>query len=267
MKNIPSLLLLLSTLMGSAPACGAQSPYALSWKRDGIWWGSGALVLGLGQFFKSRTPIYTLEELASFDPQTLNAFDRKATTFNSLAAHRASDVLWYGSHALPLAFLAGQKTRSEFGRIALLYGETVVLNAGLTLLTKSTFRRPRPYVYDPEVEPARKQTVNARASFVSGHTSMTAANAFFFASVFSDYHPESPWKPVVWAGAVAVPAVTGYLRVRAGRHFPTDVLAGYALGASIGYLVPHLHCREPKIGTGKVRVLLAPNAAYFSLEF
>ena len=33
----------------------------------------------------------------------------------------------------------------------------------------------------------------------------------------------------------------GWLRVRAGRHYPTDVLAGAALGTFIGWLVPRLH--------------------------
>ena len=30
-------------------------------------------------------------------------------------------------------------------------------------------------------------------------------------------------------------------RVRAGEHFPTDVMAGVFAGAMIGVLVPHLH--------------------------
>ncbi len=267
MKNVVWILLYLPLCTPWMPLSRAQSPYTLTWKREGIWFGSGAVVLGLGEYFSRRTPTYTMDALASLDAQQINAFDRKATTFHSESAHRASDVFWYGSHALPVVFLASPRSRSEFGRIAVLYGETLVLNAGLTLLSKSTFRRPRPYVFDPEVASARKQTVNARASFVSGHTSMTAANTFFFARVYSDYHPESPWKPVVWVGAAVIPAITGYLRVRAGRHYPTDVIAGYALGASVGYFVPHLHRPSKKLAAKGVRLLIAPNAAYFSLEF
>jgi len=33
-------------------------------------------------------------------------------------------------------------------------------------------------------------------------------------------------------------------RVWAGKHFPTDVLAGSFAGAGIGVLVPHLHRTE-----------------------
>jgi len=33
-------------------------------------------------------------------------------------------------------------------------------------------------------------------------------------------------------------------RVRAGKHFPTDVIAGAFAGAGIGVVVPHLHRTE-----------------------
>jgi undecaprenyl-diphosphatase len=32
--------------------------------------------------------------------------------------------------------------------------------------------------------------------------------------------------------------------VRAGKHFPTDVLAGTFAGAGIGIVMPHLHRTE-----------------------
>ena len=50
----------------------------------------------------------------------------------------------------------------------------------------------------------------------------------------------------MWSGAFLIPATTAYLRVKAGRHFPTDVIAGYATGAIVGYLIPHLHKKERK---------------------
>jgi membrane-associated phospholipid phosphatase len=34
---------------------------------------------------------------------------------------------------------------------------------------------------------------------------------------------------------------TAILRVRAGKHFWTDVLVGYGVGASIGLAVPLMH--------------------------
>lgn len=202
----------------------------------------------------------------TLNPNDVNPFDRLATHYSSENAHRMSNYFWYGSQALPILFLAGKDTRKDFGEIGLIYGETVLINAGMTFLAKSTFRRPRPYVFDPDADLSLKQKRNARASFVSGHTSMTAASTFFMAKVFSDYYPDSKWKPVVWTAAATIPAITGYLRVRAGRHYPTDVIAGYALGATIGYIVPHLH-RNKIISNPNIQLGMGMNSAYFQMAF
>jgi membrane-associated phospholipid phosphatase len=53
---------------------------------------------------------------------------------------------------------------------------------------------------------------------------------FGYATIWTSYHPDSRLKPLVWASAALVPAVTGYMRVRAGEHFLSDVLAGYGTG-------------------------------------
>ncbi|MBT8218659.1 MAG: phosphatase PAP2 family protein, partial [Bacteroidia bacterium] len=47
--------------------------------------------------------------------------------------------------------------------------------------------------------------------------------------------------PVVWTTAIAVPALTGLLRTRAGKHFYTDVIVGFVVGAAVGYLIPEIH--------------------------
>lgn len=47
--------------------------------------------------------------------------------------------------------------------------------------------------------------------------------------------------PAVWAGGLLFASVNGYLRLAEDRHWLTDVLAGAAMGALIGALVPRLH--------------------------
>jgi len=219
----------------------AQSPYELKNQKEFTILGTGLVTAGAGLFFKSKTPVFTAEELGTLDVHQINAFDRVATNHFSLKAHHTSDYFWYGSNALPLFLLAGKKSRKEFGKIMTLYAETALLTAGLTLLTKYTVQRARPFNYDPNTSFEKKTSSNAKASFFSGHTSFCAANIFFTAKVFSDYYPDSKWKPLIWTAAATIPAITGYLRVRGGRHYPTDVLAGYAVGATIGYFIPHLH--------------------------
>lgn len=240
-----SILLSLTVFLSPTPLFG-QSPYELNWKKELAFSGSGIGTFLLGKHLKTKAPLFTTNELLTLDPNDINAFDRIATNFSSLHAHNASDVFWHGSFALPVLFLTQDATRKNFGKLIAMWGETVVLNAGVTLISKHTFQRPRPFVFDQNAEMERKLVSNAKASFVSGHTSMTAANTFFMAKVFSDYYPDSEWKPIVWGVAATIPAITGYLRVRGGRHYPTDTIAGYALGATIGILVPHLHKRKGK---------------------
>ncbi|MCB0676279.1 MAG: phosphatase PAP2 family protein [Saprospiraceae bacterium] len=236
-------LLALFFLLGGRPV-DAQSPYRIHWPQEAAYYAAGGASLGLGAYLRTRTPLFTTDELTTLDPHDINPFDRIATRWHSQAAHEASNYLWYGSHVLPFTLLAGREMREDFPTLVVLYSETVLINAGATLVTKYLFERPRPFVFDQITATDKKLTPNAKASFVSGHTSMTAANTFFVAKVFSDYHPDSPWKPVVWTAAASIPAVTGFLRVRGGRHYPTDVIGGYVLGGLIGYFVPHLHRRS-----------------------
>ena len=126
--------------------------------------------------------------------------------------------------------------------------------------------RSRPFVYNEDFSLSKKQTVGARHAFFSGHTSLTAASCFFTARVFSDYFPDSKYKPLVWAGAILVPATVGYLRVAAGKHFPTDVITGYAIGATIGMLIPHLH-KKIKIKNADSSLKLSVGATGASLTW
>lgn len=222
----------------------AQSPYQFTTKKELAIVGSSLVTVGAGIYFRSKTTILTDKELAALTTTNINNFDKVATNHFSLKAHETSDYFWHGTHALPFLLLAGKNSRREFGKIMVLYGETALLTGGLTLLTKYTVRRIRPFNYDPDTSLDKKMSLNAKASFFSGHTSITATNSFFAAKVFADYYPDSRWKPVVWTLAATIPAITGYLRVRGGRHFPTDVITGYAIGAAVGYLIPHWH-RSP----------------------
>ena len=230
------LILLLIPLMATA-----QSPYQLDWKKESILIGSGILAYSGSFYLESKIDPLSLEDIYALDRADINSFDRKASFFFSDKARRASDVLRTSSYLVPSLLLINKKPRKDFTTIVVLYGETLLLTKGITKLTKRTTKRIRPFVYNELVSLSEKQKVKAQFSFFSGHVSGTAANCFFTAKVFSDYFPDSKFKPLVWTGAALIPAVTGYLRVRGGRHFYTDVIAGYFVGAGIGILVPHLH--------------------------
>ena len=243
-----------------------QSPYQLDWKKEVLLNTIGGTSLGIGLYLEDESTLFTPDELETLDIHDINAFDRIATGFSAIEAHEISNYFFYGSMGLPLILLADKKGRSDLGTIAALWGETLLLNGGITMLCKHSFRRPRPYVFDDDVILGRKLNPNARASFISGHTSLVAANSFFTATVFSEYYPESKWKKLIWATAITLPAVMGYLRVRAGRHYPTDTIGGYAVGALIGWGVPKLH-RAKKLKANGLEVSTSMNGLYVRWVF
>ena len=125
--------------------------------------------------------------------------------------------------------------------------ESSLLCVGLTNTVKELVHRPRPYLYNPDVPASMHDPREDEVSFWSGHTANTAAITFSCASMVQRSDASSELKTATWIGAAVAPAAMGYLRVRAGRHFPTDVLTGYAVGALVGIVVPYFH--RSAIGT------------------
>jgi membrane-associated phospholipid phosphatase len=238
------LLLCCSTIFAFGQSDNSDDPYYLSLKREMLYGGTGALSLGIGTYLQNNLDAPLRRDLKISTYGQVNAFDRIGSNFELGNSGKLSDYGLYAGVALPGLLLLNEATRSDIGKITILYAETMAIAGGLTNITKTGFARPRPYVYGPGWIPDKELSSGDQAAFVSGHTSLSAAGSFFFARVFSDYHPDSKLKPYVWGLAATVPAVTGYLRVRAGRHYPTDVIAGYALGAAVGYLVPTLHKKK-----------------------
>ncbi len=205
----------------------------------------------------------TEQEVALLDPMDINSFDRGATKNYSESFSKGSDILVYGAAATSIAVSAmmplvakSDNFWKEAGTLAAIWLETNMLTLGVAEVVKISARRIRPYAYNDQVPLESKLGPEGKKSFFSRSTSITATNMFFAAKVFSDYHPESRWRPVAWGVAAAVPALTGYMRVKAGMHFPTDVIAGYAFGALVGYFIPHLHKIKPL--TEKVDFSLLP---------
>jgi membrane-associated phospholipid phosphatase len=155
--------------------------------------------------------------------------------------HLASDIGMVATIAAPLLLLIDKNVRQEFKFIGPMWVETFALTFALTGMTKELVRRTRPYVYYDNVPMSEKVKKDARASFFSGHTSMTASSAFFTAKIYADMNPGSKWKPLMWTGAALLPAGVGFLRYSGGKHFWTDIITGYLVGAAVGILVPHLH--------------------------
>jgi hypothetical protein len=135
---------------------------------------------------------------------------------------------------------------------AFMYAESASLALSLTDMTKMAVRRPRPIDYircpvttqngqtAPNPSP-ECQSTDLGLSFFSGHSATVAAigaTATYIAFI-RDPHSPRPW--ITLGMATLLTAFVSVERVRAGEHFPTDVIAGSAAGAVVGILVPHLH--------------------------
>jgi len=126
----------------------------------------------------------------------------------------------------------------------MLYAESAAITQAITDVTKIAVRRPRPIDYincSSGLTASGCASTNLELSFFSGHTagvSSAAATATYLAFVRSP-HTARPWITLV-AGTL-LSGFVGYERVRAGAHFPTDVIVGAIAGATVGTLVPHMH--------------------------
>jgi membrane-associated phospholipid phosphatase len=238
MKVFWLLLLILSSA-----SLRAQGPYHIS-KAD---CGLGAFAFGLatgGYFVEKNVAPLSVSARAQLQISHIPVFDRfNAGNWRSGAA-QASNLLFGAAMLAPLTTLLGKEVRSSHVPLIVIGAETGLLTYGLTNLSKGLVHRVRPFAYGSIAPDEEVYAKDARLSFFSGHTSFTAAACFLGAQVFADHYPEARIKPFVWTAAASFPLVVAYLRVRAGKHFLSDVLAGYVVGAATGILIPRLHRRQ-----------------------
>lgn len=220
-----------------------ESPYHdFSLKNELPYIGSFAGLAAIHFLIDSPKPL-TEEDILGLDGQSINSFDRYAISKSSKQAQNLSDFFLTGVLVLPAIFLSNHHTRKDIIPLATMSLEVIGINVALTSITKKIAKRTRPLAYNSAFPLEEKITENTRLSFFSGHTSHTSALSFLIAKVMTDYHPEARRgvKIGIWAFSASVPAVTGYLRVRGGKHFPTDVIAGYLAGGLLGIVIPNLH--------------------------
>jgi undecaprenyl-diphosphatase len=136
-----------------------------------------------------------------------------------VAATRAGDGwLWYAAGALVLGF-GGPQRLAAVGAAGLAAGAGIVLFAGLKRLTG----RPRPCALAPHAWSTLLPP--DRFSFPSGHSITAFAVAVPLALAY----------PALGAVLLLCAANVAASRIFLGMHFLSDVLAGSALGALLGY--------------------------------
>ena len=245
MKRIIAIFALFTFLSGEVYSQD-NSPYRTSFKVDAPIIAAGVGLSAYGLTLMKNKEGLTLEEINTQTREDVNSFDRFSAGWDSESADFYSDFPFYGSFAAPLGLLLNDRINDKTKQVVILYVETMAVTGALFTMTNGNVVRNRPLTYSPDVSDTEKMRANSQNSFYAGHTAATASASFFAAKVFHDFYPESPARPYVWAAAAAVPATVGYLRLRAGKHFLSDNLIGYTVGAAAGILVPQLHKKTNK---------------------
>ena len=210
--------------------------------------GPTAELLGIGggltlfsSYLGRKVKPLTLEEINKLDPSVVWGIDRYSLRHYSPPTAKLTDKVLLAAFVSPFFHLFGKQGRDNAGDIGLVVFEGALLNAALVNLSKVTAKRTRPYAYQPEVPIELKRKKATRYSFFSGHAATTAFFAFSSAKLYNDLYPDSNAKPYVWAAASLLPTFVAYGRMKAGKHFFTDVLTGLVIGTSIALVVPELN--------------------------
>lgn len=213
----------------------------------------------IGMFYGSYLGFNQLKKKDRLDINTINSldidnvwfFDRIALKQDPsfrLTAHKISDWGLNISIALPGLLALDKNIRSEWLDLIFIYLEAqAVTNINYAWGLTQWTHRIRPMIYYDEVTMEEKLDSGTTDSFFSGHVANTATASFFMAKVYCDFHPELGNKKwLIYGAALIPPAFVGYMRYRALKHYPSDLLVGALIGAGIGILIPELHKNNDK---------------------
>lgn len=230
-------------------ASAAAHPDLNGWREAGL----SALGTGLllsGRFVDVRFRHVPAE---GYDPHRLDlSLDRG--TVGDLDARAAGISNWTRNAAIAFPFAVSLATTpggtrtSGLARTAVVHAETFLISQGITLLGKNLLGRARPYAYVPAFarpDGSSYDVTKSRtfASMPSGHASTAWTGAAMGLTEYLLNRPEAAWweRAAVGFAGGALAGATSALRVEAGQHFPSDVVAGAGIGVVVGVTVPLLH--------------------------
>ena len=130
--------------------------------------------------------------------------------------------------------------------------QAVAITGVLTEVGKRLVARPRPYtsiafeetypeVYYSDYMIDLRADNDTFKSFPSGHTSNAAATYFTSAILIANQYDNPTITAMSYGLATVLTGLTGYSRVRYGKHHISDTLVGATLGAGVGWGIAKWH--------------------------
>ncbi len=187
-----------------------------------------------------------------YDEEIYNFFDSQFTNESAHKYGRFADAFGSGLLSIPMLggfYVVGIVNDNDRACHAALAGmQAFLLSGGAGWIIKEMTHRPRP---DDLIEPDPKAWYGpfhggGFDAFPSGHTMRAVALATVMAGVYND-------KPWLGVAMYTLAGLTAYSRLVSGEHWPSDVIAGAALGYGIGRAVlwfnrqKSARCIEPSI--------------------
>lgn len=242
--------LVIALLLGSLGEARAQTRPLGEARSDRYYYMHGGLTLG-------AFALTAVEELATrghgpgYDLASFGPDDVVRSNFSEAAAH-LSDKLLAVTMTAPLFMQMSNGFDTSMANASLIYAESHAFDLLLANTVKIAVRRPRPYTHSRArsvQEFAENQGSDAYASFYSAHSSTAFTSAMAGSLLYAARTDDLVARHVVWGFEFLMAGMTAQLRVRAGRHYRTDIWVGTAAGLAVGTLVPALHGVE----LGRVR--------------
>jgi undecaprenyl-diphosphatase len=187
-----------------------------------------ALILAFGHIAEE-----VLEGDATRFDQTILLFFRSASEISDpigppWTEEMARDITALGSYAVLtiLLFAVVIYLFMARQRAAALWVATAV-SGGVVLsnLLKFSFERPR-----PDLVPHAVRVFTT--SFPSGHATLSAITYLTLGALLASLHEALPFKVYFLGLSILLTVAIGISRVYLGVHYPTDVLAGWCIGAA-----------------------------------
>jgi membrane-associated phospholipid phosphatase len=190
-------------------------------------------------------------------------------------ARTIADGLWYGTEyytvvidglLVPLAFDRGNTLVAS--QLTLINWQALGLAGIITRIAHHSVPRARPMTYGCSDEPGAAFPCRSQGpGFFSGHAAMAMTGATLACSHHAalPLYGEGPQGMITCGVLVSGSITVGIMRIMADKHWLTDVLVGYTVGASVGLGLPWLlhyqhHVTPDLSGIGIPRVAWVPAA-------